>query len=90
LASEINARGGGRRFDMGGPVSSSSRPAMVANSLSTNSGSGNALVDMKKSEMLLEQLVVNTGISAAKPVLSTQRIRDEIQTLNEVERDAQF
>ena len=88
LASEINAKGGGRRFEMGGPVSSSSKPSAVASSLS--SGSSNPIVDMKRAEALLEEILLGVNETARKPVLSIHKIREANQMIDETERDSRF
>lgn len=88
LASEINYRGGGRKFEMGGPVSSSRVMSNVRPLEGPSSSS--AIVDLRRTESYLKTIAEASVATANKPVLSTKEINSELVKLNEVVNDARF
>ncbi|WP_373399672.1 hypothetical protein V8V91_08445 [Algoriphagus halophilus] len=98
LASDLNAMGGGRRFALGGPVlqdrgiQPTNTPTSSANRPELNQllNGGNSAISTQLIEMYLAQIAAYTRATAEKPVLTTTRIRKEIQDLNEIEEDARI
>jgi hypothetical protein len=97
IASDLNAMGGGRRFAMGGPVvdrgfapTTSNQVTAVSNNQAQNTPSVSP-VDMSRSEGLLEEIARNTKKSAENPpTISLQKVREGLNTLNDVEEEARF
>lgn len=89
LASELNYMGGGRRFELGGPVSLSSQPSQSQSNQSPPNISS-ALIDLRNTEMYLKTIAEATVATAKKPTISTFQIRQDLKLFDEVERDATF
>ena len=89
VASQLNYLGGGRRFELGGPVSLS-RQASSSQSTSSTPSLASALIDLRKTEMYLQTIAEATVATAQKPTISTYQIREDLKLFDQVERDATF
>jgi len=96
LASDLNHAGGGRRFDLGGPVVrdrsfvNTSTASPSATSMNLGGVGGGAGMDTKMMEMFLAQIAEYTRVAAEKPPLVLTDVKSGLESLYDVEQDARF
>lgn len=96
LASDLNVMGGGRSFALGGPVLQD-RGMMNTGAGRDLSGAASQISSRAQAEgsdalttELLREIVINTRVTADKPVLAVTQIREKLQQLQDTEQDATF